>query len=111
MTSTAPNKTPLITGAGLLQVQTYDLPGDFDNNQIVDAADLTVWRNAVVANSAAGDTNGDGRSNGADFLIWQRYLGATNPAVAASAAVPEPSTIVGAMIAMLGLASRARRRN
>jgi autotransporter-associated beta strand protein len=111
MASTAPNKTPLITGAGLLQVQTYDLPGDFDNNQIVDAADLTVWRNAVVANSAAGDTNGDGRSNGADFLIWQRYLGETNPAVAALAAVPEPSTIVGAMIAMLGLASRARRRN
>jgi len=104
------NQTALITGTGTLNVTRYDLPGDFDNNNIVDAADLTVWRNGMAAGNATGDTNGDGYSNGTDFLIWQRFLGATNPAVAAVAAVPEPTSLVGAAIASIALAGFRRQR-
>jgi hypothetical protein len=107
----AGNSGGLITGTGSLNVLTYDLPGDFDNNNIVNADDLTVWRTAVANITAAGDTNGDGRSNGQDFLIWQRNLGATyTPAVAATAAVPEPASIVAAAVASIALAGFRRQR-
>jgi autotransporter-associated beta strand protein len=107
----AGNSGGLITGTGSLNVLTYDLPGDFDNNNIVDAADLTVWRAGMANNNATGDTNGDGRSNGQDFLIWQRNLGATyTPAVAATAAVPEPTSLVAAAVASIALAGFRRQR-
>jgi autotransporter-associated beta strand protein len=108
--SGAANITSLMTGTGTLNVTRYDLPGDFDNNNIVDAADLTVWRNGMAAGNATGDTNGDGYSNGADFLIWQRFLGATNPVVAAVAAVPEPTSLVAAAVASIALAGFRRQR-
>jgi autotransporter-associated beta strand protein len=104
------NQTALITGSGILNVSRYDLPGDFDNNNMVDAADLAVWRAGMAAGNATGDTNGDGVSNGADFLLWQRFLGATNPAVAATAAVPEPGTLAGALLASIALAGFRRQR-
>jgi fibronectin-binding autotransporter adhesin len=104
----------LITGDGLLIVNGFRLPGDFDNSGTVDAADLAVWRTAAGGanpwRNATGDTDGDGDSDGNDFLIWQRYLGATNPAVAAAAAVPEPASALLAAGAMLGLVGAARRR-
>jgi autotransporter-associated beta strand protein len=108
----AGNSGGLITGSGSLNVLTYDLPGDFDNNNIVNGDDLVVWRGGVTNNNATGDTNGDGRSDGRDFLIWQRFLGATYtpPAVAATAAVPEPATLISAMAAAMVLVGRARRR-
>ncbi|BBO30819.1 hypothetical protein [Lacipirellula parvula] len=66
------------------------VPGDFDGNGLVNAADLTKWKSDYGVN-ANSDANGDGKSDGADFLIWQRNFGA-GAATVASAAVPEPST-------------------
>jgi autotransporter-associated beta strand protein len=84
--------SPLITGNGFLQVLNFDLPGDFDNSLLVDGADLTpTWRGGFAAN-ATGDTDGDGDSDGADFLIWQRFLGQT-AAAPTSGAVPEPAAV------------------
>jgi autotransporter-associated beta strand protein len=100
----------LITGDGQLIVSTFRLPGDFDNSGTVDATDLDVWKAARVANNANGDTNGDGVSNGSDFLIWQRYLGAT-AATIATAAVPEPGSALLAAGALLALVGGTRRRN
>jgi fibronectin-binding autotransporter adhesin len=101
--------TPLITGSGFLQVQTFDLPGDFDNDNDVDAADLTVWQGGFATN-ATGDTDADGDSDGNDFLIWQRNLGRTNPAVGATGAVPEPAMASLAACALAAVAGVARRR-
>ncbi len=103
-------ETPLITGSGRVSVLTFDLPGDFNNDNIVDGADLVVWQGAYGVN-ANGDTNQDGASDGADFLIWQRFLGQTNPAVPASGAVPEPGmlTLAASALAMVAGAGRRRR--
>ena len=73
----------------------------------------------VGFNSLAGDFDGDGDADGADFLVWQRGFGDTHdaadfanwtadfgasPAVAASdaasAAVPEPATMITALLAL-----------
>jgi parallel beta-helix repeat protein len=68
------------------------LLADFDNNQIVNGADLVRWRARYGLTGSEGDANGDGRVNGADFLIWQRQLGFSN-ATPVGAAVPESASL------------------
>lgn len=54
------------------------LPADFNNSGgAVNGADLATWRNAYIASSAGGDANGDGDTDGHDFLAWQQQLGQT----------------------------------
>jgi len=99
------------------------LVGDFNGDLTVDVGDLDAWR-AAAADSGAADFNGDGNSNGEDFLAWQKnygnqgVLGAFQPtaiirhtpALAAGAVVPEPATIVSALSAM-ALIGRGRRES
>ncbi len=49
-------------------------PADFNEDTFVNAADLTQWKSAFGLN-ANGDANGDNRTDGADFLLWQRNFG------------------------------------
>ena len=110
--------SPLITGTGLLEVTTYiappaPVPGDFDGNGTVEAADLTAWQNGygmpTGANAGNGDGDADGDVDGNDLLVWQQNLGQTNgsPAAAANAAaVPEPSAVALMLVAMGGLLGR-----
>jgi hypothetical protein len=64
---------------------------DFDSNGYVDQDDLTIWQGAYGSTSL-GDANGDGVSNGYDFLLWQRQYTGPGPIVA-GVAVPEPSAL------------------
>ncbi|MBX3433765.1 MAG: hypothetical protein KF847_10630 [Pirellulales bacterium] len=96
-----------VTGGGFLEA-------DFNQDGFVDGADLSIWKGAYGA-TAQGDATGDAATDGADFLVWQRQFGAA-PAVASSTAgatnVPEPATLLLALVASCGLgvgASRARR--
>ena len=76
---------------------------DFDGNQIVDQKDLDIWQ-VAYGRSTGGDANGNGRSNGIDFLEWQRR--ASMPS--SSAAVPEPAAGVLGLMAVLLLTARRR---
>jgi hypothetical protein len=71
------------------------LPGDFDGDGSVDAADLALWR----ADHGA-------QYSGNDFLAWQRNLGRSASLLAA---VPEPSTAASSLIAVLATVSIRRR--
>lgn len=53
--------------------------GDFTFDGYVTEQDLAVW-SEVFANGSSADTDGDGDSDGADFLAWQRNLEVTAPA-------------------------------
>jgi sugar lactone lactonase YvrE len=78
------------------------LPGDFNEDRIVSAADLALWKTHFGATgSPAGDADSNGTVDGADFLIWQRQLrlAASSPAVQ----IPEPPP--GPMIALAFLGS------
>ncbi|HMO86108.1 MAG TPA: autotransporter-associated beta strand repeat-containing protein, partial [Lacipirellulaceae bacterium] len=97
-TSGAPNTSPLLAGSGRLNVLGVAIPGDFDGNGTVNAADLVIWEGAYNVNSL-GDANGSYTTDGSDFLIWQRNLGMT-AASPASGAVPEPA---GAMLVLCGV--------
>ena len=95
------------------------IPGDFQLDGDVDAADLALWKTGFgVANGATpgqGDANGDGRVDGADFLVWQRNFGVQPPALATStvAAVPEPAAMglgAGTLTAAIAARRAARKR-
>jgi cytochrome c peroxidase len=88
------------------------LPGDFDGNGVVNAADLTVWQGAFGVNGLA-DADGDGDTDGRDYLIWQRNIGRTGQslsALAAMMAVPEPGTIFLSGIFLVPLVLRRKSR-
>ena len=83
------------------------LPGNFDGDGDVDGEDLLIWETAFGVDDS-GDANGDGDTDGADFLIWQRSFGSGS---VAAGAVPEPSTIVVAVLGgLFGLTASMRRR-
>jgi hypothetical protein len=52
-------------------------PADFSNSGGVNGADVPIWKAAYSVNANA-DANGDGVTDGQDFLIWQRSLGQTS---------------------------------
>lgn len=94
------------------------LDADFDEDGGVDAADLARWdANYGIAAGAAhnqGDANGDGAVDGSDLLRWQQQNGMA-VIVPPAVSVPEPHTLLLAIVAALILAVmhgrlRLRRR-
>jgi cytochrome c peroxidase len=88
------------------------LPGDFDGDGVVDAADLAVWSASFATGDGGGDADDDGDTDGADFMAWQRDLGMswTDLAIPPGfGSVPEPTTILQLGICATGLAAAARR--
>ena len=109
--------SPLITGTGLLQVSTFAAPpqpADFDQNGVVDGADLAAWTAGFGASGNAtrgqGDADGNLTVDGADFLVWQRQVtgGAAAPA---TAAVPEPAGAALLLAALVACAAGVSRRS
>jgi hypothetical protein len=103
----------ITTSPGASQLVT----ADFNDDGVVDGADLIVWQKATagkgeLADRLAADATGDGLVDGADFLAWQRELGrrAANggPTLPGRtlgiSAVPEPSTwLLGLLAAAAGV--------
>ena len=85
-------------------------PGDFNDDGTVNAADYTVWRNAVGTNVAvgkAGDGNFDGKVTQADFYIWKANIGQSTNGLGVS--VPEPGGVFLWLVAIVTLGARRRR--
>ncbi|QDT68678.1 Beta-porphyranase A precursor [Planctomycetes bacterium MalM25] len=83
------------------------LPGDFNADGVVDAADYTVWRDAAGSTSdLAADANGDAIVDDLDYAVWRANYGvsATAPALAG---VPEPTALLLTLTAC-SLLSRRR---
>ncbi len=112
--NTASSSTPNIAGPYTMLPTPPPLPGDYNNDRTVDAADYVVWRKGL-----------DTIYTPVDFNIWRAHFGTVSPATGAGsgaagyplgasaeplpAAVPEPATgllLIGGLVA---LASRSRR--
>jgi hypothetical protein len=83
---------------------------DFNGSNSVNATDLAVIKTnfgSTRATFATGDVDGDGRTDGADFLLYQRQFGVTLPATAIQA-VPEPTglAIISFALAVIGCMRR-----
>lgn len=94
-----PNSDALILLDDVFHEELAIFAGDFNMDGTVDGNDLTVWK-AAMGQSPDGDADRDGDTDGSDFLIWQRQYSASN-AVAANAAIPEPSAL--AMLSAVSL--------
>ena len=80
-----------------LAVAAPGIPGDYNGDGTVDAADYTVWRDGLGGAFGAGD-----------YLVWKNNFGATEASGSAAntGAVPEPSAILLAGIAIALFMSR-----
>jgi fibronectin-binding autotransporter adhesin len=87
------------------------LPGDFNNDGKVDAADYATWRKNEVANAALPNDGGAG-NQAARFTLWRANFG--NPPGAGAglhnAEVPEPGTLLLALVGVLVPCIGRRRR-
>ncbi|QDU89412.1 PEP-CTERM motif protein [Pirellulimonas nuda] len=99
---------------GILTGETGPLgvPGDFNEDGAVDAADYTVWRdNLGVETSLPNGVDTGGPVGQADYDLWVAGFGGPAPAAAsAGAAVPEPSTLGLLAAGCLGVAALRRRQ-
>ena len=84
------------------------LEADFNEDSFVDQTDLSILK-AALGTSDLGDTDDDGDTDGADFLLWQRQFTTqqVGGSVASSFAVPEPAS---AILLCSGVAMLGRRR-
>jgi hypothetical protein len=77
---------------GAFELQTVaspSLPGDYNQNEVVDAADYVVWRKTFgsgVPQYSGADGNGTSTIDAGDYDVWRGNFGAT-PAAAASVAL------------------------
>ena len=79
------------------------LPGDYNQNGEVDAADYIVWRKTLGATGlpvySGADGDGDGDITQADYNVWRSHFGETLPLPGAgsmmptAAAIEQPSTV------------------
>jgi uncharacterized protein (TIGR03790 family) len=94
------------------QYQQYDyanLTADFEVDAQVDGDDLGMW-NASYSKNRGGDADGDGDTDGRDFLIWQRQATAqTTNTAAINVTVPEPGSAL--MLLSLLPAVLCRQKN
>lgn len=84
-------------------VASVALIGDYNADGFVDAADYSVWRDAVGTSGVAyagADGNGDGVVDEGDHAVWADHYGASLE-VAVAQAVPEPAGIVLALMALI----------
>jgi hypothetical protein len=96
---------------GVLSVTSVGVPGDYNNNGLVDAADYVVWRkNQGTTNPLPNDPIG-GTIGSAQYDQWRSHFGQTagsGAGVSTNATVPEPAMLVMLIMAALGVSTRRR---
>jgi hypothetical protein len=90
------------------------LPGDFNNDAVVDARDYVVWRSNLGTSNAIANDMSPGRVDEADYATWRAAYGSTSHTAVVKSelgtSVPEPTSIVLIYLGLLGLvATRSGR--
>jgi hypothetical protein len=86
-----------------------EIPGDYNNDRIVDGADYVSWKNAygTTGTGLAADGNHDGVVDNSDFVIWRKAMVANGAGSGSNvgqllATVPEPT---GAFLSIVAITS------
>jgi hypothetical protein len=110
------NTSQLYT-AGVLSVAAAGVPGDYNNNGTVDAADYILWReNNNTATTLPNDSTAG--TNDSDYIVWRAHFGQTAGSGSGAGAraatdslngVPEPHCLL-LLIGGSSLSAAQRRR-
>ena len=95
-TITVPDRTIVV----LLILAAPSIPGDFNGNGTVDAADYVTWRKGIGVATTQENYN-----------LWRAHFGQTagsGSVAGANAAVPEPTTLLTLIVAAAGVSTRRR---
>lgn len=85
------------------------LPGDYNDDGAVDAADYVVWRDAATEGSLlANEAASPGVADDDDYAVWTHYYG-RRLTVNASTSVPEPA-VLALLVGMVATFALAHRR-
>jgi len=88
------------------------LPGDYNDDDKVDAADYTVWRDNLGSPTSLPNDSTPGVTND-DFDVWKQNFGDSLPGGGAvgQSAVPEPASVVLLLAAIAACGVGRRRRS
>jgi hypothetical protein len=89
------------------------LPGDYNDDGSVDAADYVVWRKTLgqIGEDLPADGDGSGQIDSGDFTVWKANFGNTlSPGGASSTAVPEAGIWPIVTAGVFGIALMRNRR-
>jgi hypothetical protein len=104
--------TSVLLANGTLSVRSSvaGLHGDFNYDGTVDAADYTVWQDNLGLASSALNGNGSGAATvvQADYLLWKTNFEALATGSDGTAAVPEPTALLLAFLALVAAPLRVR---
>jgi hypothetical protein len=78
------------------------LAGDYNGNGVVDAADYVVWRDTLGSIYLEGDGDRNGTVDANDYAVWRANFGRVTGATAgspSSASVPEPPSLLLLLLA------------
>lgn len=90
------------------------LPGDYNDDNLIDAADYVVWRNTAgmtVTFFTGADGDGSGTIETSDYNLWRGRFGGSSVALSeATQTVPEPATVALVLVIAWLAALRAACR-
>ena len=99
------------TGAGastgFQTIEVATLAGDYNGNGIVDAADYTVWRDHLGQSIVLPDDTTPGSVTQADYDVWKsNFNNHSGSGTGAGAAVPEPASLLLLLSGTMAICSR-----
>ena len=84
-----------------------DLEGDYNGDEVVNAADYTVWRDTLgqMGSGLIADGNANDEIDAGDYEVWKQHFGETQGSGSglSRAAVPEPASITLGIFFLIGL--------
>jgi hypothetical protein len=90
-------------------LDTVFLVGDYNGNGVVDVNDRTYWRSSMGSRTLlASDGNNNGAVDAADYVVWRKAV--STGGSGSSAAVPEPTALLLAAVAILLWSGRNTRK-
>jgi hypothetical protein len=96
------------SGSFTVQVAPAGVPGDYNGNGTVDAADYVLWRNGGPLQN---EVDAVGTINSADYTAWRTRFGNTagsGTSASVNAVVPESATVMLLLLGSVGIHLRAR---
>ena len=89
---------------------TTPLAGDYNGDGTVDAADYVVWRKSLgqTGPNLAADGNNSGTVDQADYDHWRAAFGQSSTGLSATTNIPEPTTLMLVLVAAVGFSPMTR---